>query len=176
MLQIGLRFLQGTLFDFHIGLGLVKIGQSLIEVRLGRALFCYQRLGAVGIKPCQFQCSLRAGEITFRLRDCRLKCRWINLRHRVSRFHVRVKATNSFWILPETWLPTCTFTTGLSVPVAVTACVIGPRVTIVVWNSPGREFPQRSTARVTMTSSAAATRIALRLFIRLSVRPACASL
>ena len=30
-------------------------------------------------------------------------------------------------MFPETWLPTCTLTTGLSVPVAVTACVIGPR-------------------------------------------------
>ncbi len=31
--------------------------------------------------------------------------------------------------LPEIWLPTCTFTTGLIVPVAVTACVIEPLVT-----------------------------------------------
>ena len=35
-------------------------------------------------------------------------------------------------MLPETWLPTCTFTTGFNVPVAVTACVIGPRVTVAV--------------------------------------------
>ena len=31
-------------------------------------------------------------------------------------------------MLPETWLPTVTFTTGFNVPVAVTTCVKSPRV------------------------------------------------
>ena len=45
-------------------------------------------------------------------------------------FTGELKSTNSFSMLPEIWLPTCTFTTGFSVPVAVTACVIAPRVTV----------------------------------------------
>ena len=31
-------------------------------------------------------------------------------------------------MMPETWLPTVTFTTGFSVPVAVTNCVKSPRI------------------------------------------------
>ena len=30
-------------------------------------------------------------------------------------------------MMPETWLPTVTFTTGFNVPVAVTTCVKSPR-------------------------------------------------
>ena len=35
-------------------------------------------------------------------------------------------------MMPETWLPTVTFTTGLNVPVAVTICINSPRVTATV--------------------------------------------
>src|SRR5208282_379405 len=36
-------------------------------------------------------------------------------------------------MIPETWLPTVTFTTGFKVPVAVTTCVNSPRSTAAVW-------------------------------------------
>jgi hypothetical protein len=35
-------------------------------------------------------------------------------------------------MMPETWLPTVTFTTGFNVPVAVTSFVNSPRVTATV--------------------------------------------
>ena len=35
-------------------------------------------------------------------------------------------------MMPDTWLPTVTFTTGFNVPVAVTSCVKSPRVTATV--------------------------------------------
>ena len=35
-------------------------------------------------------------------------------------------------MMPETWLPTVTFTTGFNVPVAVTVCVTSPRATATV--------------------------------------------
>ena len=50
-------------------------------------------------------------------------------------------------MLPETWLPTCTFTTGFSVPVAVTACVIGPRVIVAVWKLVAPPFRHRRTRK-----------------------------
>ena len=50
-------------------------------------------------------------------------------------------------MLPEIWLPTCTFTTGLSVPVAVTAWVMAPRVTGAVWYSLVPSPPQPRKAR-----------------------------
>jgi len=43
-----------------------------------------------------------------------------------------LKSAISWVILPETWLPTCTDTTGLTVPVAVTIAVMGPRSTSAV--------------------------------------------
>ncbi len=57
-------------------------------------------------------------------------------------------------MLPEIWLPTVTFTTGLSVPVAVTTWVIGPSVTVTVWYSGGfspwnRTYHQATAPRAT---------------------------
>src|SRR5947209_11374177 len=46
---------------------------------------------------------------------------------------LELKSTASDSIIPEIWLPTCTLTTGFNVPVAVTACVKSPRVTVPVW-------------------------------------------
>src|SRR2546429_74391 len=43
-------------------------------------------------------------------------------------------------MMPEIWLPTVTLVTGLSVPVAVTAWVMSPRVTFVVWYSGASPF------------------------------------
>ena len=43
-----------------------------------------------------------------------------------------LKSAISRVIFPETWLPTCTDTTGLTVPVAVTIAVMGPRSTSAV--------------------------------------------
>jgi hypothetical protein len=42
-------------------------------------------------------------------------------------FTTELKSTFSLLMRPETWLPTVTFTTGFSVPVAVTTCVKSPR-------------------------------------------------
>ena len=47
-------------------------------------------------------------------------------------FTIELKSTFSLQMRPETWLPTVTFTTGLSVPVAVTVCVKSPRSTFSV--------------------------------------------
>jgi hypothetical protein len=43
-----------------------------------------------------------------------------------------LKSAISWVILPETWLPTCTDMTRLTVPVAVTIEVMGPRSTSAV--------------------------------------------
>ncbi|WP_238590389.1 hypothetical protein [Nitrospira moscoviensis] len=43
-----------------------------------------------------------------------------------------LKSADNCAIFPETWLPTCTDTTGFTVPVAVTTAVIGPRSTSAV--------------------------------------------
>jgi hypothetical protein len=44
-----------------------------------------------------------------------------------------LKSACSFWMLPEIWLPTCTFTTALSCPVAVTVLVMSTIFTAAVW-------------------------------------------
>ena len=72
----------------------------------------------------QFERRLRVGQIAFRLCDSGLKKRRIDLGDHLARFHLRIKVHEQLCILPETWLPTCTFTTGFSVPVAVTAWVM----------------------------------------------------
>ena len=54
-------------------------------------------------------------------------------------FTTELKSTFSLLMRPETWQPTITFITGLSVPVAVTTCVKSPRATAAVGN-PARRF------------------------------------
>ena len=48
-------------------------------------------------------------------------------------FTTELKSTYSFRMMPEIWLPTCTLTTGLNCPVAVTTCWRLPRATGAVW-------------------------------------------
>jgi hypothetical protein len=43
-----------------------------------------------------------------------------------------LKSTRRSVIMPETWLPTCTFLTAPSWPLAVTDCVMSPRETVAV--------------------------------------------
>ena len=57
-------------------------------------------------------------------------------------FTTELKSTFNLLMRPETWLPTVTFTTGLSVPVAVTTCVKSPRVTAAVWYSGASAWPR----------------------------------
>jgi hypothetical protein len=59
-------------------------------------------------------------------------------------------------MLPETWLPTWTFWTGFKVPVAVTACVICPRVTVAVWNVTLEPLVQRRSNSATAIRTTAA--------------------
>ena len=47
-------------------------------------------------------------------------------------FTTELKSTFNLLMRPDTWLPTVTFTTGFSVPVAVTSFVSSPRATAVV--------------------------------------------
>ena len=56
----------------------------------------------------------------------------------MASFTVELKSAKSLSILPEIWLPTWTETTGLTVPVAVTTEVMGPRSTGAVCDGPVR--------------------------------------
>ena len=44
MLEIGLRFIERALFDFHVGFGLMKGRRRLIDVSLRRSFLCKQFL------------------------------------------------------------------------------------------------------------------------------------
>ena len=41
---------------------------------------------------------------------------------------IELKSAPSHWMLPDTWLPTCTVVTACSVPVAPTVSMMSPRV------------------------------------------------
>src|ERR1043166_3179261 len=71
-------------------------------------------------------------------------------------------------MLPETWLPTCTFPTGVNVPVAVTTCVIGPRVTVAVWNCEDVDLAQREKTNAITSRPTATVMMRLRRFMKLS--------
>jgi len=88
MVEISLRFIERTLFNFHVPFGLMKSRRSRIEILLGRIFLGEKFLRSRGIYSCELKCGLGGGEIAFGLRD--------------------------------------------RVPVAVTACVIGPRVTVAI--------------------------------------------
>ena len=45
MIEIGFRFIERALFDFHIGFGLMKVRRRLIDVSLRRIFFREQFLG-----------------------------------------------------------------------------------------------------------------------------------
>ena len=45
---------------------------------------------------------------------------------RLAFFTLSLKSTNSWVTVPDTWVPTLTSTTGLSVPLADTVCVTSP--------------------------------------------------
>src|SRR5205814_6888724 len=77
-----------------------------------------------------------------------------------------LKSALSFAIVPETWEPTCTFTTALTMPVASTASRISPCCTFVAryWTrSPRRSIGAATSAA--SSSAAPAMNNAFRLFI-----------
>jgi hypothetical protein len=51
VLKIGFRFIQCSLFNFHIGLGLVKVRYRLVDVRLRRRLSGKEILGPLCVDP-----------------------------------------------------------------------------------------------------------------------------
>src|SRR4029077_15791414 len=126
------RFIEGALLDFHVRLPLMQVRVGRVEVLLRGIFLVKELLRARGVHLRQFQRRLRVCHVTLSLSHRRLEEHWIDLSHGLAGLHLRIKICEELGNVPETWLPTWTLTTGLSVPVAVTSCVIGPRVTVAV--------------------------------------------
>jgi hypothetical protein len=132
MIEIRFRFIERALFNFHIRFGLMQVRRRLIDVSLRRVFFREQFLDPRRIHFGQFQGCLGIRHIALGLRHSRLKQYRIDLCDNVTRFHPGIKIGEKFLNIPRNLTATCTFTTGFKVPVAVTVCVIGPRVTAAV--------------------------------------------
>src|SRR5205823_9955309 len=132
MLEVGPGFIQRALFDLHVRLGLMKGRHCLIDVSLRRSLLRKQFLCPFAVHSRELKRGLGVCQISLRLSDGGLKKSRIDLGDHLAAFTCELKSADNFAIFPETWLPTCTLMTGLSVPVAVTAWVTGPRMIIAV--------------------------------------------
>jgi hypothetical protein len=86
VLKISLCFVQRTLFDFQIGLGLMQIRHRLIEVCLRRRFSGKEVLSALRIQPRQLERSLCAGDVAFGLSHGGLEKGRIDLRHHLAGF------------------------------------------------------------------------------------------
>ena len=96
MVEIGFRFIERALFDFHIRFRLMQICHRLIEVGLRRIFFREQFLGPRRIKFRQFKRCLGIGQIALSLRHRRLKQDRIDLCDNIARFHLGIKIDKSF--------------------------------------------------------------------------------
>ena len=97
MVEIGFRFFQRALFDFHIRFRLMQSGHRLIEIGLRGILFRDQLLRPRLIDfraSSSAACALR--QIAFGLRHRRLKKGRIDLRDNLARFHLRIKIDEKF--------------------------------------------------------------------------------
>ena len=91
MVEIGLCLVQRALFDLHVRLRLMKIGDRLVDISLRRSLLCKQFLGARCIHFRQLKRGLRVGQVALCLRNGGLKQHRIDLRNHLARFHLGIK-------------------------------------------------------------------------------------